>query len=65
MHWKYRGYHPIELKAKQNFQDFSHFLIRRLDFSEECTFTVKNLEFSKQLYEGSYIMKSQNSLICE
>lgn len=51
------GNHILELKAKHNFEDFSYFIIRGLEASQGCSLNVDNLEYSKELYEGSYLMR--------
>jgi len=51
------GNHILELKAKHNFEDFSYFIIRGLEASQGCSLNVDNLEYSKELYGGSYLMR--------
>jgi len=63
-----KGSHVIEFKVKGSFEDFHHFIIRRLNIGEGCTDDAQNLEFSEKLYEGSYIMRnpeSQMRINCE
>lgn len=53
-----KGSHVIEFEVKRSFEDFHHFIIRRLNISEGCADDAQNLEFSEELYEGSYIMRN-------
>ena len=63
-----KGSHVIDFKVKSDFEDFQHFIVRRLEMSEGCVGDAQNLEFSKELYEGSFIMrdpKSKMKIRCE
>jgi hypothetical protein len=63
-----KGSHLMKFRVKHSFEDFSYFIIRKLNFSEGCSMTVKNLEFSPELYGGSYVMKhpeSQINIMCQ
>lgn len=51
-----KGSHLIEFKVKHSFEDFRHFIIRKLSLSPGCSSTLENLDYSEHLYEGSYIM---------
>ncbi len=55
------GNHILGLKVKHDFADFSYFILRGLDISQGCSFDVDNLEYSKELYGGSYLMRSPES----
>jgi len=56
-----KGSHVIEFKVKRSFEDFHHFIIRRLNISEGCADDAQNLEFLEELYEDSYIMRNPES----
>lgn len=63
-----KGSHMIEFKVKDNPGDFHHFILRKLNMSEGCSTALQGLEFSRELYEGSYIMRnpeSRMSISCE
>jgi len=63
-----KGSHMIEFKVKDNRGDFHHFILRKLNMSEGCSAALQGLEFSRELYGGSYIMRnpeSQMSISCE
>ena len=55
------GNHNLALKVRHDFEDFCYFIIRRLEVSQECSLNVKNLEYSKELYGGSYLMRNPES----
>ena len=57
------GNHILGLKVKHGFEDFSYFIIRRLEASQGCSLSVDNLEYSKELYGGSYLMRRPESQV--
>jgi len=52
-----KGSHLMEFKVNHDMEDFCHFVIRGLSASEGCSLIAKNLDFSEELYGGSYKMK--------
>ena len=58
-----RGTHVMEFSFTNNSDDFQHFIIRKLEIQGDCSLTFENLEFSEELYEGSYIMRNPESCI--
>jgi len=52
------GNHILGFKVKHDFEDFSYFIIRGLEASQGCSLVVDNLDYSKELYGGSYLMRS-------
>jgi len=48
-------------RINHDFEDFCYFIIRRLEVSQGCYLNVKNLEYSKELYGGSYLMRNPES----
>jgi len=55
------GNHNLGLRVRHDFEDFCYFIIRRLEVSQGCSLNVKNLEYSKELYGGSYLMRNPES----
>jgi len=53
-----KGSHVLEFKVKDNSEDFHHFVLRKLNMSEGCSAALHGLEFFRELYEGSYIMRN-------
>jgi membrane-anchored protein YejM (alkaline phosphatase superfamily) len=44
-------------------EDFDGFVIRRLEFSNNCSVSFENIEFSKQHYGGSHILRGNEGTI--
>jgi len=58
-----KGLHNLNLKVNHSLEDFSHFVIRRLTCSSDCSLSAQHLEFSENLYEDSYLMRSPETRI--
>jgi len=56
-----QGNHILGFRVKHDFEDFSYFIIRGLDISEGCSLDADNLEYSEELYGGSYLLRSRES----
>lgn len=51
------GSHTLSFSNQKSAGDFRMFVIRYLKFSDNCTVTLSNLEYSKDHYNGSHLMK--------
>lgn len=58
-----QGNHVLVFRVKRDFEDFSHFIIRGLEASQGCSLDVNNLDYSKELYGGSYLLRSRESQV--
>jgi membrane-anchored protein YejM (alkaline phosphatase superfamily) len=58
-----KGSHVLDFMVDHDMDDFSHFVIRGLTVSEECSLVTKDLNYSETLYGGSYKMKSSEAQI--
>ena len=52
------GTHYIRLKVESQPEDFDYFVLRRLTPSENCSLSFQNISFSKNYYDGSYVLKA-------
>jgi len=58
-----KGSHVLDFETDHDMEDFSHFVIRGLVASEECSLVTEDLVYSEKLYGGSYKMKSSAAQI--
>lgn len=58
-----KGTHHINFKVENHAEDFEAFVIRRLEFSKNCSVEFQNLEYSKTHYNGSHLLKGKEGII--
>lgn len=52
-----KGSHTLSFSKDFSNKDFKFFIIRKLNFSKNCTIKHSSLEFSKDYYQGSHIFR--------
>jgi membrane-anchored protein YejM (alkaline phosphatase superfamily) len=62
-HWEIpNGLHHIQFTVDSP-EDFDGFVIRRLEFSNNCSFSFENIEFSTKHYGGSHVLRGNQGTI--
>jgi membrane-anchored protein YejM (alkaline phosphatase superfamily) len=57
------GVHEIHFKLENHQEDFEGFVLRRLEFSKNCSVSFRNIEYSPTHYNGSYLLKGEEGTI--
>jgi membrane-anchored protein YejM (alkaline phosphatase superfamily) len=57
------GTHQLRFTCESRPEDFEFFILRRLQFSKNCSPSFKNIKFSKEYYGGSHLLRGQEGFI--
>ncbi len=58
-----RGSHLMEFRVRNHFEDFTHFILRRLRFSKECTVRSNTLQKKDSGYRDAYHLNDDQGRI--
>jgi membrane-anchored protein YejM (alkaline phosphatase superfamily) len=57
------GTHQLRFSCESRPEDFEFFVLRRLQFSKNCSLAFKNMKFSKMYYNGSHLLRGGEGFV--